>query len=99
MCYATNKTYKTYNKNKATPNEVIKQTYRSNVADKYASAVTKSLGLGSNFLLCSAGNFFIINLSFLNETHKTLRYASIRGKIKYATKNAGRHKWVGKIKA
>ena len=73
--------------------------FGSNVADKYASAVTKILGLGCvfwAFFLCSAGNFFIINLSFVNETYETLKYASFSDKIQYATKNAGRNRWMVK---
>ena len=34
-----------------------------NVADKYASVITKNLGLGCNSWLCSAGHFLIMHLS------------------------------------
>ena len=39
-----------------------------NVAAKYASVVTKNLGLGFIFRLCSAGNFIITNQSFVLRT-------------------------------
>ena len=46
-----------------TPNEGINQRYLKNwadVADKYASAVPKNLGLGLNFRQCSEGYFLSV---------------------------------------
>ena len=37
--------------------------FETNVADKYASAVTKTLGLECNSRPCSAGRFLTIHLS------------------------------------
>ena len=46
-----------------TPNESKKsEILWMNVADKYASAVSKNLGLGCSSRPCSAGHFLIANL-------------------------------------
>ena len=43
------------------------------VADKYASAVTKNLGLGCDSRPCSACNFLIVNLSSLVMANQACR--------------------------
>ena len=47
--------------------------FRSNVADKYASAVTNNLGLRCNFWPCSWGRFLITNPSFMKYTIEKIR--------------------------
>ena len=42
-------------------NQIKSEMFGPNVADKYASAITKNLDLGCNFRPCSLDHFYIIH--------------------------------------
>ena len=57
------------------------EMFMVNVADKYASVVTKKMSLGCNYWSCSAGHFFNMHLPFMDSKIAKIEFHGFRWEL------------------